>query len=125
MPMLEKRSVAPSKYDLEERTLRFAKSCLEICRLLEKSRINGPLIDQLIRSATSVGANYREANESLTTKDFYYRLNICRKEAKESKYWLELLQDLNVTHEHQIGLMVQEALELVRIFSSIVLRHRS
>jgi four helix bundle protein len=72
-----------------------------------------------------VGANYREANESITKKDFYYRLNICRKEAKESKYWLELLQDSNGGHEGQIGLLVQEALELVRIFSSIVLRHRN
>lgn len=123
--MLESRLDSAKKYDLEERTLRFSKCCLEICKLLERNRINGPLIDQLIRSATSVGANYREANESLTKKEFYYRLNVCRKEAKESKYWLELLQYTDAEHGSQIGFIVQEALELVRIFSSIVLRQKS
>ena len=112
------------KFDLEERTLRFAKNCLDVCKAVDKNRINLPLVDQLIRASTSVGANYREANQSLTEKDFYYRLNVCRKESKESKYWLELLAHTNGSWTPEIQTLIQESFELVKIFSSIVLRHR-
>jgi four helix bundle protein len=112
------------RFDLEERTLRFAKDCMELCKALDKNRINTPLIDQLIRSSTSVGANYREANQSLTKKDFYYRLNVCRKEAKESGYWLELLAHVDQNNTVSVHSLIRESLELVRIFSSIVLRNR-
>ena len=81
-------------YDLEERTLMFAKDVIRFCKKLDSDVINVRLIGQVIRSAGSVGANYREANEALSKKDFVHRIRITRKEAKESSYWLMLLRRL-------------------------------
>jgi four helix bundle protein len=79
------------KYDLEDRTLNFAKRIIEFINKLQKSLTNIEISKQLVRSAGSIGANYIEANESLSKKDFVMRIKICRKEAKESCYWLKLL----------------------------------
>ena len=79
-------------YDLEERTLQFAKSVLGFCKGLPKTLICEEIGKQLIRAATSVGANYIEANEALGKKDFVMRIKICRKEAKECGYWLKLIE---------------------------------
>ena len=76
------------KYDLEERTLKYGKEVIRLAKLLPKNSINIPLLSQLIRSGTSVGANYREANETSTKKDFLFRMRISKKEAKETEYWL-------------------------------------
>ena len=108
------------KFDLEERTLKFAKAVIRLCKKLQQKVINRELISQLIRSSGSVGANYREANEALSKKDFSYRIKISRKEAKESYYWLQLLQEANPEYEEDIGKLLKEALELRKIFSSIV-----
>lgn len=108
-----------NKYDLEERTLKFAKDCVELCRLVPKDTVNIPLIDQLIRASGSVGANYREANNAITRKDFYYRIKICRKEAKEASYWLELLLCANKDSSNKANLLQDEAMQLARIFSAI------
>jgi len=78
------------------------------------------LIAQLIRASGSVGANYREANEALSKKDFTYRIKISRKEAKESHYWLELLQEASPEYTDEIRILSTEALELKKILSSIV-----
>jgi four helix bundle protein len=107
------------KYDLEDRTLEFAKKCINLCKPLVKDPINRELVSQLIRSAGSVGANYREANDSTSKKEFYHRIGICRREAKESKYWLELILHSNAGLSAQIGPLIDEALQLARIFSSI------
>jgi len=107
------------KFDLEERTLTFSKNCINISKLLVMQVINIELIRQLIRSSTSVGANYREANEATTKKEFYHRIGICRKEAKESKYWLQLLQHANTDFDIKIGPLINEAHQLTRIFASI------
>ncbi|MBS4015747.1 MAG: four helix bundle protein [Candidatus Latescibacteria bacterium] len=77
-------------YDLEDRTLIFAKAVIHYCKNLPKTIINIELIKQLVRSSGSVGANYIEANESLGKKDFLMHVRISRKESKESRYWLEL-----------------------------------
>jgi len=83
-----------NKYrDLEERTTKFARKIIGLRKGLPKDRIINPLFSQIIRSAGSVGANYREANEALGKKDFIYRLRISRKEAKETYYWLELIKE--------------------------------
>ena len=82
-------------YNLEDRTLQFSKDIIALCKELFRNGINLPLISQIVRSATSVGANYREANDGLGKKDFVLRLRIARKEAKESSYWLELLAESN------------------------------
>jgi len=78
-------------YDLEARTLEFAKAVIRLCKRLPKTPVTIELIKQISRSGTSVGANYREANEALGRKDFIYRASIARKEAKETTYWLELI----------------------------------
>lgn len=80
------------QYDLEDRTLNFARSAINFCKKLSKTVIDGELTRQLTRAATSVGANYIEANEASGKKDFSMRIKICRKEAKESGYWLRLLE---------------------------------
>ncbi len=74
---------------------------------------------QLVRSAGSIGANYREANEALSKKDFIYRIKICRKEAKESKYWLRLSEPRDNQTVEQ-NKLIKEALELTKIFGSIL-----
>jgi four helix bundle protein len=111
--------MAEKKFDLEERTLRFSKDCIDLCKLLMRDNINIELISQLVRSSGSVGANYREANDSITKKDFYHRIGICRREAKESKYWLELLLHANQKLNDRIEKLIDEALQLARIFASI------
>lgn len=107
------------KYDLEDRTLKFAKDCIDSCKLLIRDTINIELVSQLIRASISVGANYREANDSTTKKDFFYRIGICRRESKESKYWLELLLHSNQKFSDKIEPPIDEALQLARIFASI------
>lgn len=104
-------------YDLEPRTFRFAETTLSFLRGAEKSTTNQIVVRQLARSATSVGANFIEANESLSRKDFVMRVKICRKEAKESAYWLRLIL---TNDEMNRSALLQEATELTRIFGAIV-----
>ena len=88
---------------------------------LPKNNVNFEDIRQLVRSSGSVGANYIEANESLSKKDFVHRIKISRKEAKESRYWLELVDTSNhVELEKERIKLSQEAVELMKIFSSIM-----
>jgi len=106
-------------FDLEQRTLLFAKEVLRFCRKIPKDVINREIISQLIRSSGSVGANYREANDALSKKDFNHRIKIVRKEAKETEYWLELLKEANPGFEFEIDSLRMESIELKRIFSAI------
>ena len=108
------------QYDLEERTEEFAKTVIGICRKLPKNTVNMELVSQVVRSAGSVGANYIEANEALSKKDFANRIKICRKEAKESRYWLRLIVSANLEFEKEIGESVQESTELMNIFGAIL-----
>ena len=112
----------PKKFNLEERTLDFSKAIINLCKQLPKNTINFKLIDQLVRSAGSVGANYREANETETKKDFCYRIRICRKESKESIYWLELILEANPDFQSKINELIIEAAEFVKIFASIAIK---
>ena len=107
-------------YDLEERTLAFAKGVILICEKISKTTINIELLRQLIRAGTSVGANYREANEALSRKDFVHRMKITRKETKEATYWLELVEAANPGCEEDIRCLAQESRELRSIFTSII-----
>jgi len=108
------------RYDLEERTLEFARRSLKFCKGLSKTVINDEIGKQLVRAATSVGANYIEANEALSKKDFLMRIKICRKEAKETGYWLKLLEvnDPDLRNEH--GVLLEESVQLMKIFGSIL-----
>ncbi len=109
------------QYDLEDRTLEFAKKVRMIAWSLNKDIANFDDCKQLIRSSGSVGANYIEANEALSKKDFIMRIKICRKEAKESRYWLRLIETNNDTKlEQERQTLENEACELTHIFGAIV-----
>lgn len=96
-------------YNLEERTFEFAKAVRILVSKLHKTIANIEDGKQVVRSSGSVGANYIEANESLSLKDFEYRIRICRKEAKESTYWLRLLGSVNNSNESsEIQLLITE-----------------
>ena len=110
----------PKQYDLEERTLEFSKRVIKFCKGLPRTVINEEVGKQLIRASTSVGANYIEANESLSKKDFLMRIKICRKEAKETGYWLKLVETNNLGVKDEQGLLLKESIELMKIFGSIL-----
>lgn len=111
----------PKKYDLEERTYRFAQRVRQIVKKLPNTLGNFEDSKQVIRSSGSVGANYIEANECLSKKDFVMRIKICRKEAKESSYWLRLVDTGNDNSlETERAALVQEATELMKIFGAIL-----
>jgi four helix bundle protein len=108
-------------YNLEERTFEFAKKVRSFIKKIPKTISNIEDAKQLTRSSGSVGANYIEANESLSKKDFLMRAKISRKEAKESKYWLRLIDTQEQKEiEKDRATLVQESTELVQIFSSII-----
>jgi len=110
----------PKRYDLEERTLRFAKEVIEFVSTLPKTAANIEITRQVIRSSGSVGSNYIEANEALSKKDFAMRVKICRKESKESRYWLRLIEVSEQDAEKRRQSLINEATELMKIFGSIV-----
>jgi four helix bundle protein len=110
----------PKRYDLEERTFAFAKRSRAFVKALAKTIGNLEDARQLIRSSGSVGANYIEANESLSKKDFVLRIKICRKEAKESRYWLRLIEVTEVKLAAERDVLVGEAQELMNIFGAVV-----
>lgn len=109
------------QYDLEDRTLEFAKEIRIFVKKLPKTIGNIEDGKQLIMASGSIGANYIEANESLSKKDFVLRIKICRKESKESRYWL-LLVDINNNQEleKERQKLVKESTELMMILSSIM-----
>ena len=108
------------KYDLEDRTLEFGKRIIRLSKELQKNTINYNLVNQLSRSGTSMGANYREANETETKKDFLFRMRICRKEGKETIYWLNLIIEANPEFTERIKPLLRETTELVKIFAAII-----
>ena len=108
-------------YDLEERTYIFAKDVRMFIKTLPYSIANAEDSKQVVRSSGSVGANYREANESLSKKDFVLRVKISRKEAKESSYWLRLILETNdLKNRDEAERLVNESIELKKILSSII-----
>jgi len=109
------------QYDLEDRTLTFAQDVRLFVKTIRKTTGNVEDGKQLIKSSGSVGANYIEANEALSKKDFILRIKICRKEAKESRYWLKLIDtdddpEKNKTRDY----LVNESTELMKIFGAIL-----
>ena len=108
-------------YDLEKRTYIFARNNRLFVKKLPKTIGNIEDGKQLIRSSGSVGANYIEANESLSKKDFVLRAKICRKEAKESRYWLKLVDtNGNSELEKERQMLIKESTELMNIFGAII-----
>ena len=108
-------------YDLEERTAKFGEDVIEFVMKISKNEINRPLISQIVRSATSIGANYVEADGCESKKDFKYKIALCKKEAKETKHWLRMIAKANPDKKENCKIFWKEAQELVLIFSSILL----
>jgi four helix bundle protein len=108
------------QYDLEDRMLRFAKGVRSFVQALNRNVPNIEDSRQLVRSSGSVGANYIEANEALSKKDFVMRIKICRKEAKESRYWLRLIDTHNDNQKNMEKELEKEATELMNIFGAIL-----
>ncbi len=107
-------------YDLEERTAKIGEEILIFCKILNKNEISKPLINQLVRSSTSIGANYMEANGASSKKDFSNKIHICLKETRETKHWLRMLAVVFPEKKDKIRLLWKEAQELTLIFSKIL-----
>jgi len=107
-------------FNLEDRTFIFARNIAIFCKKLQKNQINIEYIKQVIRSSGSVGANYIEANEALSKKDFIHRVRISRKEAKETAYWLNLIIQTNNNLPEEAETLLQESIELKKILSAIL-----
>jgi four helix bundle protein len=108
------------QYDLEDRTLEFARRTRNFVKSLPKTIANYEDSKQLVRASGSVGANYIEANESLSKKDFVMRIKVCRKEAKESRYWLKLIDTENAAElQKERIFLIAESTELMNIFGAI------
>jgi four helix bundle protein len=108
------------KYDLADRTSLFGKNIIEFVLFLPKSPVNNPLISQIVRSSTSIGANYMEADCAESKKDFCHKISICKKEAKETIHWLNMMMVADPKNEIKYFNFRKEAHELLLIFSSIL-----
>lgn len=106
-------------YDLDERTAKFAEKIIELCKKISKDPVTVPVISQLVRSGTSIGANYAEANGASSKKDFHNKIHICKKEAIETKYWLRILGKAADGRLGECREPWKEAHELTLIFSKI------
>ena len=104
------------QYDLEDRTYNFAKNCRDFVKQIPLKITSYEYLKQLMRSSGSVAANYIEANEALSKKDFKHRIKICRKEAKESTLWLRLI----ITNNEVKEVLIKESIEIMKIFGAIL-----
>jgi four helix bundle protein len=107
------------KYELEDRTKKFAVQVIRFIYNQERNIINSVLFTQLIKAGTSIGANYREANRAESKKDFIHKIGIVQKEASETQYWLEVLLESKIIDSDGIELLLAEATELLAIFTAI------
>ncbi|KKQ98613.1 MAG: hypothetical protein UT24_C0009G0115 [Candidatus Woesebacteria bacterium GW2011_GWB1_39_12] len=110
---------------MQKRTKDFSLNLIEVLSRFPKTIPNEILIKQTIRSGTSIGANYREACEAESGKDFVHKIRICKKESKETLYWLELLIEINPNFTNELTELLREAKEFVKIFSSISTKFNS
>jgi four helix bundle protein len=115
----ESDTSAARKYDLAERTARFGETVIQFCRRVKATAVTSPLIRQLVRSATSIGANYVEADEAGSKKEFRYRISVCKRETRETQYWLRMFVASAPEHTDDARSLWREANELVLIFGSI------
>jgi four helix bundle protein len=107
------------KYDLEERTAKFGEEVILFCKTLLQDSISRSLISQLVRSATSIGANYMEANNASSRKDFRNKIFISKKESQETKHWLRMLKTYFPDKEAELRELWNEAHELTMIFQKV------
>ena len=107
------------QYDLEERTAKFGENVIGLCQSIKQDVISRLLISQLVRSSTSIGANYMEANGAISKRDFTNKIFICRKECQETRHWLRMLVKCCPDVRGKIETLEQEAQELTLIFGKI------
>lgn len=107
-------------YDLEERTARFGEALIDFCLGAATNPVTGPLINQRVRSGTSIGANYCEADDAESKKDFRHKIALCRKEARETKYWLRMMAKAAPARKSAARVLWLEAKELHLIFAATV-----
>ena len=111
-------------FDLEERTALFGEDIIRFARELKRDPVNTPLISQIVRSGTSVGANYMEAGAAQSGKDFDHKIGICKKEARETMHWLRMLVAADDSARPDCRALWREAHELTMIFSAILKKRR-
>ena len=109
------------KYDLKERTTKFAQKIINLCKKAPKDVVTNPIINQLVKSGTSIGANYCEANGGSSKRDFKNKIFICKKESKETKYWLKILARAAPQLKEECEELSKEAQEYILIFSKIAI----
>jgi len=109
-----------NNYNLEERTAKFGEMIIDFCKEIPQSVISKPLISQLIRSVTSVGANYAEANGGSSKKDFRHKIAICKKEIQETKHWIRMIVRVSPEKRNEAQILWKEAHELTLIFQTIM-----
>lgn len=109
-----------SKFDLEERTAIFGEDIIKFSKCIPKNEITKPLIGQIVRSGTSIGANYMEADGAESRKDFVHKLGICKKECKETKHWLRMIAIADPDSKDACKILWRECQELTLIFSAII-----
>ncbi len=107
------------KYDLEERTAKFGENIIDFCKTINQDAINKPIISQIVRSGTSIGANYMEANAASSKQDFRNKIFISKKEAQETKHWLRMLAKYFPERKEEIRDTWKECQELTLIFQKI------
>jgi len=107
-------------FDLEDRTAKFGENVIMLCKTIEDSYVIRPLISQIVRSATSVGANYMEANAASSKKDFRNKIHICKKEIQETKHWLRMISTADESKKSEARKLWNEAQELTLIFGKIL-----
>lgn len=109
-------------FDLRERIFDFIQKLFELIKVLPDNRINRILVSQIVRSGTSIGANYEEADGTPTKKDFAYKMSLVKKEAKETKYWLKLIRMNNDRRFYQKINDLEDGNEiLIKIFAKIII----
>ena len=108
------------EFNLEERTAKFGENIIKLCKTLKQDIVSKPIISQIIRSGTSVGANYCEANGASSKKDFKNKIHICKKEVQETKHWLRMIVACGLDKTEECRKLWQEAQELTLIFGKII-----
>lgn len=109
-----------NNYDLEERTAKFGEDVIILCRTIKQDAITRSILSQIVRSSTSVGANYCEANGASSKKDFRNKIHICKKEVQETKHWLRMLSTCVSEKKEDMRILWKEAQELTLIFGKIL-----
>lgn len=113
------------EYDLEERTAKFGEAVIDFAKKIPRNPVTIPIISQLIRAGTSVGANYCEADDASSKKDFNHKISTCKKEARESKFWLRMVAKVCPKLKDEAKELWKEANELHLIFASILRSSKS